>query len=67
MEMTLDPREMTAIRHHLAGCAACARYLETLRTTRDAVAGLRVEEIPPELRRRLRVYLDRRAAIPGKP
>jgi len=67
MEMLLEPREGIALEHHLAGCTACSQYLETLRKTRDAVSGLRYDEIPAELRHRLRTFLDLRTGEPGKP
>jgi anti-sigma factor (TIGR02949 family) len=42
---------------HLEGCAACARFLDSLKTTRTAVNRLRCDQVPEEVHERLRAFL----------
>lgn len=60
MEGGLRPAIKRALDDHLEGCAACAGYLSTLQRSRDAVALLRCDVMPPEVHRRLRDFLDAR-------
>jgi len=59
MEGGLSGAELAAMERHLEGCAACAQYLASLRTTRAAVASLGSEPIPEEVVVRLRAFLRR--------
>ena len=54
----LLPGRTADLTRHLEGCAACARFLDSLRTTRAAVARLRCDQIPDELHERLRAFLS---------
>lgn len=42
---------------HLEGCAACGRFLDSLKTTRSAVRRLRCDQVPEEVHERLRAFL----------
>lgn len=44
---------------HLALCAACLEFMQSLRETQDRVKDLRCDEIPTEVHDRLRAFLDR--------
>jgi anti-sigma factor RsiW len=44
---------------HMSACPPCVVFLEDLRKTRSLVGGLRCEEVPDEVQRRLRSFLDR--------
>jgi len=57
LEGGLAKSRLAALEAHLAGCGACAQYLESIRTTRAAVTRLRSDAMPEELRRRLRAFL----------
>ncbi len=46
---------------HLAGCAACSAALNTYRETVSLLGSLSEDDLPPELRLRLRAFLDRRS------
>jgi anti-sigma factor RsiW len=61
LEGGLSETEIRRLREHLGGCGACGEFLESLRTTRRAVRGLRVDSIPEECRSRLRDFLRRQA------
>ena len=45
---------------HLSGCGPCAAAVNTYRKTVSLLASLDEEDLPPELRMRLRAFLDRR-------
>lgn len=60
MEGDLAGPELEALERHLEGCAACAQYLASLRTTRAAVGSLGNQPPPQELVTRLRAFLRRR-------
>lgn len=47
---------------HLAGCGACAAALNTYRSTVSLLESLTEEDLPDELRTRLRAFLDRESA-----
>ena len=42
---------------HLEGCAACGRFLDSLKTTRTAVNRLRCDQVPEDVHDRLRAFL----------
>ena len=44
---------------HMADCPPCVAYLEDLKKTRSLLGGLRCEEVPEAVQRRLRSFLDR--------
>ena len=47
---------------HLAGCGSCAAALNTYRSTVSLLESLTEEDLPAELRTRLRAFLDRESA-----
>lgn len=57
LEGGLQGATLAALEAHLAGCAACSQYFETLKSTRGAVRTLRCDAIPGELHARLRAFL----------
>lgn len=50
---------------HLADCPGCLSFLNTYRHTVSVARDLRCEDIPPELRERLRTFIDQRVQRPG--
>jgi len=57
MEGGLTPDRIRQLEAHLAGCSACAGFLDSLRKTRDAARSLGAREVPEECRRALRSLL----------
>jgi anti-sigma factor RsiW len=57
MEGGLPPGHAAGLTRHLEGCAACARFLDSLKTTRTAVNRLRCDQVPEEVHERLRAFL----------
>jgi anti-sigma factor RsiW len=53
----LSAAGMARLERHLEGCTACARFLDSLKSTRAAVARLRCDQIPSEVHERLRAFL----------
>jgi anti-sigma factor RsiW len=54
------PRDRKAdLDRHLAGCPNCLAALETYRTTVSLLGSLEEEDLPDDLRLRLRAFLDR--------
>lgn len=54
LEGDLPPGQHESVRAHLAECTACADYVEQMRITVGLVARLRDDDLPAELRWRLR-------------
>lgn len=50
LEGVLDSASTARVRAHLAGCPACADYVEQMRTTAGLAGRLRDDELPPQLR-----------------
>ncbi|HXH28590.1 MAG TPA: zf-HC2 domain-containing protein [Candidatus Polarisedimenticolia bacterium] len=44
---------------HMRDCGACLEFLDSLRSTRDAVRTLGCDDIPADVQRALRAFLDR--------
>ena len=51
---------------HMADCPPCVDFLENLKHTRALVRGLRCDEVPPEVQRQLRTFLERATKRPPK-
>ena len=56
-----DDRRLDLDRH-LAGCGSCAAALNTYRSTVTLLESLTEDDLPAELRTRLRAFLDREGA-----
>lgn len=57
MEGGLPTAVAADLTRHLEGCAACGRFLDSLKTTRAAVNRLRCDQVPDEVHARLRGFL----------
>jgi anti-sigma factor RsiW len=57
MDGGLQPGLASGLTRHLEGCAACARFLDSLKTARTAVNRLRCDQVPEEVHERLRAFL----------
>lgn len=64
MEGGLAPAAAAELTRHLEGCAACGRFLDSIKTTRAAVNRLRCDQVPEEVHASLRVFLR---AAGGRP
>jgi anti-sigma factor RsiW len=60
MEGGLTPERIRQLEAHLAGCSACAGFLDSLKKTRDAARSLGAREVPEECRRALSSLLKDR-------
>ena len=56
----LQEADVRALERHLADCTACRAYLATYRKTVRITARAVDAEMPDELKRRLREFLERR-------
>jgi anti-sigma factor (TIGR02949 family) len=65
LEGTLASQDTRALEAHLAGCSACAEFLESLRSVRTGVGTLRADAVPEECRKALRSFLSE--AAPKRP
>jgi anti-sigma factor RsiW len=59
LEAALAPADLARFEAHLAGCGACAAYLEQMRATVAALGHLRADDLPRAVRDEL-VELYRR-------
>jgi anti-sigma factor RsiW len=59
IEGRLTPERCLALERHLEGCAKCQTALSTYRQTVGLLRSLTEEDLPKELRLRLRAFLDK--------
>ncbi len=62
VEERLPERRREQLERHLAGCGSCAAALNTYRSTVSLLHSLTEDDLPEELRLRLRAFLDRESA-----
>ncbi len=62
VEGRLSEARRTQLERHLAGCGSCAAALNTYRSTVSLLGSLTEDDLPDELRMRLRAFLDRENA-----
>jgi anti-sigma factor RsiW len=48
----------TELEQHLSGCSDCTTFVSTYRSTVSLLQSLDEDDLPPELRLRLRAFLD---------
>jgi len=48
----------TELERHLSGCSDCTTFVSTYRSTVSLLQSLDEDDLPPELRLRLRAFLD---------
>ncbi len=60
LENRLPPETRADLERHLAGCPDCVAYVRTYRSTVGLLRSLDEESLPPELRTRLKAFLDQR-------
>ena len=53
----LSPETCEALKRHLGACAPCEEFLKTFQKTRSLCRESLMEEMPDELRSRLRAFL----------
>jgi anti-sigma factor RsiW len=61
LEGRLPEASRQELERHLAGCPACEAYVVSYRSTVDLLHSLSEDDLPPELRLRLRAFLDSQA------
>ena len=61
VEGHLPPDTHAALQQHLTGCPECVASVRTYQSTRSLLHSLTDADLPPELRTRLRAFLDKRA------
>jgi anti-sigma factor RsiW len=54
----LDPETTLAFEKHLNGCSDCVAFLNTYEKTTEATRSLRHEDIPAEVEKRVRQFLQ---------
>ncbi len=62
VENRLPEDRRAELEHHLEGCGSCAAALNTYRSTVSLLESLTEDDLPDELRTRLRAFLDRNSA-----
>ncbi|MEO2199331.1 MAG: zf-HC2 domain-containing protein [bacterium] len=58
LEERLSPPQHRELTRHLDNCQTCVAQLHTYRSTVSLLRSLREEDLPPDLRRTLSVFLD---------
>jgi anti-sigma factor RsiW len=57
----LPPDEKDEFETHLKTCTACVEFLSSVRATRSQVKDLQCEDLPTDVHRALRSFLDKAA------
>jgi anti-sigma factor RsiW len=60
LERQLPAEEHAALEQHLQRCQRCVKQLRTYQSTVSLLRSLREDELPPELRLRLKAFVDQR-------
>ncbi len=60
LEQRLLPAQHAELTRHLNDCHTCLAQLQTYRSTVSLLRSLRDEDLPPDLRRTLSLFLDHR-------
>ncbi len=60
LERRLPADVRARLERHLADCEVCLRQLRTYESTVSLLRSLQEEDLPPELRLRLRAFIDRK-------
>jgi anti-sigma factor (TIGR02949 family) len=61
VEGQLPPDTHASLQQHLTSCPECVAVVRTYESTRSLLHSLTDADLPPELRARLRAFLDKRA------
>ena len=61
LEDRLPPDVRRGLEQHLGGCGECAAFVESFRSTVSLLQSLTDEDLPDELRIRLKAFLDDRS------
>lgn len=64
VEGALEPSVQRALDAHLADCPGCVAFINTYKHTIGLSRNLRCDEIPPELKKKLRSFITEKL---GKP
>jgi predicted anti-sigma-YlaC factor YlaD len=59
LDATLTPDVLAQLEAHLRGCAPCRAYLATYKRSAELAAKVNRVEMPPEVKQRLRDFLNR--------
>ncbi|PYN89684.1 MAG: hypothetical protein DMD87_04740 [Candidatus Rokuibacteriota bacterium] len=59
LDATLTPDVLAQLEAHLRVCASCRAYLATYKRSAELAAKVNRVEMPPEVRQRLRDFLNR--------
>jgi len=59
IEGRLPAGRCRALEHHLAGCSRCESALDSYRATVGLLRSLTEDDLPPELRLRLRAFIEK--------
>lgn len=65
VEGSLEPGAREELDQHLADCPGCLAFVRTYRHTSTLSRDLRCEDIPPELQRKLRSFIQQQLRRPG--
>ena len=60
LEDRLPAEVRSDLEQHLGGCAECATFVDTFRSTVTLLQSLTEDDLPEELRLRLKAFLDDR-------
>lgn len=58
LDQALSPKDQAKVEQHLAFCRRCCGELEFAKELRSFLASNDVEEIPPDVRKRLERFVD---------
>ncbi len=58
MDNTLSPDDLAQVQDHLSFCRRCCGELEFAKELRDFLASAAIDQIPPDVKTRLRRFID---------
>ena len=61
LDNRLSPDARHDLEQHIGGCSECATFVESFRSTVSLLQSLTEDDLPDELRLRLKAFLDERS------
>ncbi len=63
LEGEMKPEFRAEFERHMGDCSSCLAFLDTYKKTKELTAQIGCNEIPPEVKKRIKTFLKKKAAL----